>query len=226
MRKQNTIKSALGNTFVFLGVLLLLLTILQLTGTIITIGGESSTNDNFSIPSSSSSISSSSSSSSSSSISSSSNQLQQFNVNLDNSASGISLTTATVIEFLNSGIGTAIFQSAETSANLYKDNGGLRFGSSSSLGELKITTTRQFSRITINARNYGTYNTSTEQWSCDESSISINDSEFIVLRTNTEDKSLQPPLETLNFDFNSTNKINIKTAGKRLTIFSIILWGV
>lgn len=110
---------------------------------------------------------------------------------------------------------------------LYKDNGGLKFGSSSKLGyvSLKLIEDFTYNRIAVVGYNYSALNSQTQEYSCDESSISINGKAMQAFGTNSADKTNHSPTETKVFTFEDLQStLEITTSGKRLTILEIHLW--
>lgn len=156
---------------------------------------------------------------------------------------GSTLNETKIIEFLNKDLETPIFKEVatitakdddtqeETTTSLlgyvYQDNGGMRFGSSSQIGYFTINLVEDYSfnRCKIVGRNYSALNNQTNVYSCDETSISVNDSEMKTFKTNLEDTSVIAPTEEFTFSFESKqNQFKITTEGKRCTLFAIELW--
>lgn len=156
---------------------------------------------------------------------------------------GSTFTETKLIEFLNKDLETPIFKEIatittkdddtqeETTTSLlgyvYQDNGGMKFGSSSQRGYFTINLEEDYSfnRCKIVGRNYSALNTQTNVYSCDESSISVNDEEMKTFKTNEEDTSVIAPTEEFIFSFESKqNQFKITTEGKRCTLFAIELW--
>lgn len=224
-RKKSLFSSALGNTFIFLGVLLLLLTLLQLAGKTITIGGDSSANISF--PNISTSTSNNSSSiNSSSSSSSQNNEIKEIALDFRHELSSTTaLTTTTLLTFLNGANNLNPFDTVSDTGYIYKDTGGLKFGSSTQSGFFTAVTkgTYKFNKVMITGLNYSTYSTTSETWSCDSASLSVNDSNFVSWTTNAEDKTVQAPIETKTFTLEtSTNTLKINS-NKRFVILEIKL---
>lgn len=111
--------------------------------------------------------------------------------------------------------------------NVYKDNGGMKFGTSSGLGSFTINLVENytFTHVKIVGRNYSAFNNSKNEWSCDESSIIVNGAEAQVFGTNFDDKMKSAPTEEKVFAFQDTqNQLSISVLGRRATIFTIELW--
>ena len=110
--------------------------------------------------------------------------------------------------------------------NVYKDNGGLKFGSSSAVGNFVVSLKDyKFNHIKITGRNYSALNSQTNVYSCDVSGISVNGSEAYMFKTNEDDTSKQSPIESKEFTFDSLqDTLQMTGIGKRATILSIELW--
>lgn len=175
-------------------------------------------------------------------------------VNLRTDINGSTLTTTSLISYLNDGLGNSdpIFKDVDyvekevqipDEANpdttkteiqkeylltaVYKDNGGMKFGSSSTLGSFTVNLVDgiTFNRAKIIGRNYSSKNNQTGIYSCDKSSIVVNGAEAQVFGTNTEDTTKEAPTEEKTFSFTDMqNKLAISVLGKRATLFTIELW--
>ena len=164
-------------------------------------------------------------------------------LNLKNDVSGSKLNETTLITFLNESLGrnvdpifekvmsqTEEVEGEETTTylinNVYKDNGGLKFGSSSAVGNFVVSLKDyKFNHIKITGRNYSALNSQTNVYSCDVSGISVNGSEAYMFKTNEDDTSKQSPIESKEFTFDSLqDTLQMTGIGKRATILSIELW--
>jgi len=119
------------------------------------------------------------------------------------------------------------YQETYTPESVYKDNGGLKFGSSSKLGTFSIDLIDDYSfnRCNIVGRNYSALNNQTLIYSCDKTSISVNDKPMQSFGTNETDNNLIAPTEVKKYSFDEMQSyLKITTEGKRCTIFSIELW--
>lgn len=156
---------------------------------------------------------------------------------------GSSLNETSIIEFLNEDLERPVFKEVakittidedtqeETTTTLlgyvYQDNGGMKFGASSQRGyfTINLEDDYSFNRCKIVGRNYSALNNQTNIYSCDETSISVNDSEMKTFKTNVEDNTYIAPTEEFTFSFESMqNQFKITTEGKRCTLFAIELW--
>lgn len=103
----------------------------------------------------------------------------------------------------------------------------LKFGSASSLGfiGLDLFTGHEFNAVRIKASNYTALQTTTNVWSSDKSSLTINDSFVIDLPTNELDTSKPAATITEEFIFEDIqSELIIDTSGKRLFIYEMELW--
>lgn len=160
--------------------------------------------------------------------------------NLKTTIKGSALNETSVISYLNEGLGEddPVFKEVESITaedgtisysinNLYKDNGGMKFGTSSKLGSFSIALIDDYSfnRAKIIGRNYSALNSATNVYSCDESGLSVNGAEMQYFGTNVEDTKKEAPTEEKIFAFEqSQNILKIDTIGKRCTVFTIELW--
>ena len=166
-------------------------------------------------------------------------------VDLKTDVKGSTLIETTLVSYLNGGRGDEdpVFKdvayveevNSETSSvtktyllnNVYKDNGGMKFGSSALLGSFTVNLVDDytFDHVKIIGRNYSALNGQTNVYSCDESGISVNGAEIQLFGTNAEDTKLEAPTEEKTFVFDSKQtQLKIETSGKRCTVFSIELW--
>lgn len=153
-------------------------------------------------------------------------------IDLTNDLSGTLLNETSIISFLNEDLEKPIFkevvnQDGYKINQVYKDNGGLKFGSSSQLGSFTIDLVEDytFNRCKIVGRNYSALNKQSGIYSCDETSIIVNGSEKQTFKTNAEDTTLIAPTQEKKFNFaDSQTQLKIETEGKRCTLFSIELW--
>lgn len=110
---------------------------------------------------------------------------------------------------------------------VFKDNGGMKLGTSNNLGSFTVNLfdTFTFNRVKIIGRNYSAVNSVTGIYSCDSSSISVNNAEYQAFGTNADDTTQEAPTEEKIFEFNENQtQLSIAVAGKRATIFGIELW--
>lgn len=110
---------------------------------------------------------------------------------------------------------------------VFKDNGGMKFGTSNNLGSFTVNLVEgtTFNRVKITGRNYCSLNSTTGVYLCDESSIIVNGAEKQIFGTNAEDTTKEAPIEDKLFTFaTSQNQLSISVLGKRATIFTIELW--
>ncbi len=154
-------------------------------------------------------------------------------IDLTNDVSGSALNEITIISFLNEKLEEPIFKEVAKPENtylienVYKDNGGLKFGSQKNIGSFTINLVEDytFNRCKIVGRNYSALNNESGIYSCDETSIIVNGSEKQTFKTNAEDTTLIAPTQEKKFNFaDSQTQLKIETEGKRCTLFSIELW--
>lgn len=110
---------------------------------------------------------------------------------------------------------------------IYKDEGGMKIGKASVLGSFTadLVDNYKFNCAKIIGRNYSTYVTSSNKYTCDKSSISVNGSETQTFGTNEEDTSIIAPLEEKTFKFEDMQEeLSISVLGKRAIVYSIELW--
>jgi len=111
--------------------------------------------------------------------------------------------------------------------SIYKAEGGMKFGTASNLGSFTANLVEDytFNCVKIIGRNYSTLSSSTNKYSCDESSIIVNGAEAQVFGTNEEDTSKIAPLEEKTFKFEDMqDQLSISVLGKRAVIYTIELW--
>lgn len=111
--------------------------------------------------------------------------------------------------------------------SVFKDNGGVKFGTSNQLGSftLNMVDTYSFNRVKIVGRNYSALNSQTQIYLCDQSSIIVNGAEAQVFGTNAADTKKEAPTEEKVFKFTDMQKqLSISVLGKRATIFTIEMW--
>ena len=164
-------------------------------------------------------------------------------VDLTNDVKGSQLNETTIISFLNEGLETPIFKDVLTTTSTdestqqetqvaeigycYKDNGGLKLGSSTYRGYFTINLVEDytFNRCKIIGRNYSALNNQTNIYSCDVTSIGVNGAEKQAFGTNEEDTSKIAPTEEKTFTFDTAQtQFKIESDGKRCTLLAIELW--
>jgi len=111
----------------------------------------------------------------------------------------------------------------------YKDNGGLKLGTSTALGFFCVQSSREFNKVVITGHAFGEASTitsehQTQTYSCDASGISVNGLNGLMFGANTSDTTLPPPTESKEFDLGSaTQTLYVSAVSKRATILSIRL---
>lgn len=111
--------------------------------------------------------------------------------------------------------------------SIYKAEGGMKFGTTTALGSFTadLVEDYSFNCAKIIGRNYSTLSSTTNIYSCDESSIVVNGAEAQVFGTNEEDTSVIAPLEEKTFKFEDMqDQLSISVLGKRAVIYTIELW--
>lgn len=162
-----------------------------------------------------------------------------YKMDLKTDVKGSALNNTTLISYLNDSsseqpifkeVASTINESSQTIYmvnSVFKDNGGLKFGTSNNLGSFTVNLfdTFTFNRVKIFGRNYSAVNSVTGIYSCDSSSISVNNSEYQAFGTNADDTTQEAPTEEKVFEFSENQtQLSIAVAGKRATIFGIELW--
>lgn len=162
-------------------------------------------------------------------------------VNLETEVRGSQLTNTSIISYFNGGLNdeaspvfkdvASVKEDDQSESYLlsyaYRDNGGMKLGSSSNLGSFTINLVEDytFNRCKIVGRNYSALNNQTNVYSCDVTSISVNGSEMQTFTTNESDTSIIAPTESKEFEFDTPQvQFSIATSGKRCTLFQIELW--
>lgn len=162
-------------------------------------------------------------------------------INLETDVKGSILNNSTLISYLNEGLEEPIFKDVATVVEgegdsqttkylveyVFKDNGGMKFGSSKNLGSFtaNLVEDYKFNCVKIVGRNYSALNNQTKIYSCDESMISVNGAEAQAFKTNEEDNTKEAPLEEKTFKYDDMQtSLNIAVTGNRATLFSIELW--
>lgn len=168
--------------------------------------------------------------------------------------SGSALNSATLLSYLNEGLDTGIdpifsdiayVEKEVTSTDsetgeetttiekeylcqsIYKAEGGMKFGTTTALGSFtaNLVEDYSFNCAKIIGRNYSTLSSTTNIYSCDESSVVVNGAEAQVFGTNEEDTSVIAPLEEKTFKFEDMqDQLSISVLGKRAVIYTIELW--
>lgn len=111
----------------------------------------------------------------------------------------------------------------------YKDNGGLKLGTSTSLGFFCVQASKEFNRVVITGHSFSEASTVTSSaptatYSCDVAGVSVNGANGLMFGTNSSNTALQAPTEAKEFDLASpTQTLYVSGVLKRITILSIEL---
>lgn len=150
-------------------------------------------------------------------------------VDLRNEIRNGSLSSSTLFEFFKEKSSKNIYfdegeMTSPTVASVYRDNGGLKLGTSSKGGSFEIHFNNYtFNRAKVIGRNY-TSLLSTGKYSSDSGTFKVNNSIEKEFGTNEDNTQIAPTGEIL-FTFNNDyDYLKIESLISRITIFQIELW--
>ncbi len=149
-------------------------------------------------------------------------------IDLRNEVKNGSLTSSPFFEFFKENSSKNIYPETgvPTVASAYRDNGGLKLGTSSKGGSFEIQFNNYtFNRAKVIGRNYSALSTSTGKYSCDIGKFKVNNSVEKEFGTNEEDNTKVAPTGEILFSFNNEyDFLKIESLTSRITIFQIELW--